>query len=507
MTGKILKTQSGYALQIQITDTQSAQTAASYSGNCTVAEIDNYAAVKKASEDLLTQMGVSLTDKGRQELLGINTQAGNAETALAKGITAQRNGTTVETLAYYYQAAAFDPSLAEAVSRASVLSADISSGNIGQNVRNDIAWRDAWLARLTETENFFREYIKTPPPYDLVYSTELKQGTVDYNNRTVSMSFGIELLSASIAWFDTMEKVANTVGAGLNATGRATTWGLSWPSKMVSQGATPFASQDKTLSFIAELVNEDGITIGRMNYALPYGWNITLRSGGIGATPKPNGSWNVTFQAVKADLITDKLTIKIISIDGVAAETAGKDGHIMIAANPEYDQSPHGIGVRDIVLYGFRNGTITRYGGTARAVVIPATINGIPVTAIGYRAFKDDKHLQHVTIPNSVTSIGGDAFGDELAIVTIPADVRLAGAFPNNSDFEATYNVNGKRAGTYERTGQYTQANTGIGLQTYNSSGGSANAIRIWSWAYTGNNPITPPQRPPYRDSGGGPML
>jgi hypothetical protein len=40
-----------------------------------------------------------------------------------------------------YQAAAFAPSLLEAAARAGVMSADISRGNIGVNVRNDIQRR------------------------------------------------------------------------------------------------------------------------------------------------------------------------------------------------------------------------------------------------------------------------------------------------------------------------------------------------------------------------------
>ena len=40
------------------------------------------------------------------------------------------------------------------------------------------------------------------------------------------------------------------------------------------------------------------------------------------------------------------------------------------------------------------------------AVVIPATYNGLPVTTIGFEAFRDCSGITSVTIPNSVTSIG-----------------------------------------------------------------------------------------------------
>ena len=53
--------------------------------------------------------------------------------------------------------------------------------------------------------------------------------------------------------------------------------------------------------------------------------------------------------------------------------------------------------------------TITGYTGTNDVVVIPSTINGLPVTSIGFAAFQDS-NITGVTIPNSVTSIADSAF-------------------------------------------------------------------------------------------------
>jgi len=65
--------------------------------------------------------------------------------------------------------------------------------------------------------------------------------------------------------------------------------------------------------------------------------------------------------------------------------------------------------------------TITGYTGPGGAVAIPDTINGLPVTSIGYFAFARAT-LTSVTIPNSVTSIGHSAFRvcRSLTSVTIP---------------------------------------------------------------------------------------
>ena len=59
--------------------------------------------------------------------------------------------------------------------------------------------------------------------------------------------------------------------------------------------------------------------------------------------------------------------------------------------------------------------TITGYTAPVTAVTIPNTINGLPVTSIGYDAFYNGATpgpgiLTSVTIPDSVTSIGDFAF-------------------------------------------------------------------------------------------------
>jgi BspA type Leucine rich repeat region (6 copies) len=80
--------------------------------------------------------------------------------------------------------------------------------------------------------------------------------------------------------------------------------------------------------------------------------------------------------------------------------------------------------------------TITGYTGPGGDVVIPATINGLPVTSIGDYAFYDNYFMTSVTIPNSVTSIGDYAFANDdyppfsassLTNVTIPDSVTSIG--------------------------------------------------------------------------------
>ena len=63
--------------------------------------------------------------------------------------------------------------------------------------------------------------------------------------------------------------------------------------------------------------------------------------------------------------------------------------------------------------------TITGYTGGGGAVVIPDTINGLPVAGIGSSAFACCTGLTAVTVPNSVTSIGNDAFCNCLSLTGV----------------------------------------------------------------------------------------
>src|SRR5436309_9793622 len=69
--------------------------------------------------------------------------------------------------------------------------------------------------------------------------------------------------------------------------------------------------------------------------------------------------------------------------------------------------------------------TITGYTGTGGVVVIPSTINALPVTSIGYEAFQYSS-ITGVTIPNSVTNIGVGAFAGCSGLTNIMVDPRNA---------------------------------------------------------------------------------
>lgn len=61
---------------------------------------------------------------------------------------------------------------------------------------------------------------------------------------------------------------------------------------------------------------------------------------------------------------------------------------------------------------------IVLYIGPSGVVTIPTNINGLTVTTIGYGAFAG-RTLTSVTIPDSVTTIGGDAFEEDTSLTNV----------------------------------------------------------------------------------------
>jgi len=458
MGGSITRTATGYALQMQITKTSDKMTVASYSGTFTFADLDNLTGIRRASLELLQKMGVTLTAQAQGILTGAALDNHiNAQTALARGITAQKQGTEVAALSYYYQAAAFDPSLTEALSRSSILNANITSGNIGDNVRNDIQWRKDWVARLTETEQYFDSSNRTAPmPYTLFYvSDEIKQGAVNYQNETVSLSIETHLHGSGI-WTLSMERALQAVYDGLDATKRKDAWQLaSWPRQGVTN-LNAFSRHSQNFSVVFELLNDQNKVIGRQTLQSGGSWELNW-SGRPVVNVYADSRKTLNFQNVSANDITDRMSIRVATVNGIDAETAARNGVLQMRAITRREFDRNGS-------YRFEKGEIKGFANdsamkaeiairterlsTIRELIIPNTIWGDPVVSIGDKAFWGN-YINSVTIPNSVRIIGSLAFstnnGFIISQITIGANVE----FVDDLSFVSFYKKNDKKAGTY----------------------------------------------------------
>lgn len=228
MGGSITKTATGYALQIQITRTAAHDktTAASYSGACSAAELDNLSGVRRASLDLLQKMGVELSERAKNELAG--AAAGNqvtAQTALAKGITAQREGNVAEAFTQYFKAGDADRSLTEVSKRLALASTQVSGGSIGENVRNLIQQREEWKKLFDEAAAYYNKHI--PFYYEISFGA-LEQGKIDYNRNTVEITAPC---SVNPVLDEDAINALGAIGEGFQNTGHAEEWKLTMPVK------------------------------------------------------------------------------------------------------------------------------------------------------------------------------------------------------------------------------------------------------------------------------------
>ncbi|MDR1932924.1 MAG: DUF1566 domain-containing protein [Spirochaetales bacterium] len=334
LAGTILKmTDKQFSVQLAVSDAETGVRKASFTKTCTEDQLKKTVVLKDASYDLLAQMGVSLTEEGKKALYGVQDRAVEAETALARGISAQKSGTIVEALTYYYNAAAFDPSLSEASGRLSVLSTEIRGGNIGQNVRNDIERRKEWLKVLEECAAFFKEHL----PYEIGYDPALTEGEVDYQKETAKLSFNAMVYPTN--GFD----VVNNVLEGLNKTGKKKDWGFEgWP--LSGPGKVFELNRDGNMDFTIEaaLLNDTGRTIASGRTAYTSGIDFLDRDRSI--VYGTGNSKPVLFTAGAQD-ISDKLTVKITKINGRDAAAAGNSGYIKIASfSPPAEAKEYKIG-------------------------------------------------------------------------------------------------------------------------------------------------------------------
>lgn len=81
--------------------------------------------------------------------------------------------------------------------------------------------------------------------------------------------------------------------------------------------------------------------------------------------------------------------------------------------------------------YVMNGGTIVAYNGTDTELVIPDTIDGVTVTEIGASAFQGNTMITSVTIPDTVKTIGKQAFYNCSGIKTLKLSENLTQCYSN----------------------------------------------------------------------------
>jgi len=461
MDGTITRKTAGLELEMKIYKGDDHSVVARHIGNSNHFDLKEGPAVRRASLDLLPQIGVTLTASARQELAGT---ADAGRTALARATIAERRGSEVAALSHYLEAAAFNPSLTDAAKRASILLANISSGRMGDNIRGDIEWRRQWLERLKETEEFIDDFTNIESiPYTLFYVMDgiRQHGQINYQNETVSMVMGVHLHASGI-WTLSIERTLQAIYDGLRATGKAAEWGFgNWPQQGVTN-LNPLERHSENFDVTFELLNDKNRVISRASLRTSGSWELNRRgrptinvstSTSIQQTNDRISHTHVQFGNIRANDISDHMTVRVASINGAAAEDAAIDGFLQIQAITQSDfLSNAGFRFERGELRGFAQRPQIPRGHFLEEIDIPSTIWGDPVISIGDRAFANIP-TPRINIPGSVTSIGSETFvTDQLNSLTIGANVMMKlNSFAGKGFYAFTenYNQNGKQANTY----------------------------------------------------------
>ena len=156
-----------------------------------------------------------------------------------------------------------------------------------------------------------------------------------------------------------------------------------------------------------------------------------------GVTSSDYGSWSGSFEIISAMLIRDEEPASAgREVATAPTEAAGESaGHSEEQPSSQETSSSENIFSDGYFTFDKSTGTIEKYEASAKDVVIPDKIDGIPVTTIGVFAF-NKLSITSVIIPDSVTAINGHAFANnDLTSVTIPDSVTFIGnsAFLNNN--------------------------------------------------------------------------
>jgi tetratricopeptide (TPR) repeat protein len=316
-----------YSLQLSVTDSSTGVRKANFMKNGSLSQLEGRGTlINEATAELLSQLGVQLTETGLQTLLAGNTSVVKAEAGLARGITAQAGGSEIEALFNFTQAITFDPSQIEALSRLNILSSTISGGTISQRIVTDIQARDSWLNAFKDTARFLNEH----PPFEIIFDPNLIQiGETDYTKRTANIGMRIAL-DPSQAGFSAL----NALLEGLEKTGRRGVWGFSgWPLMEISPrttGTVVFGGK-RSFSYKVDvaLINERNKTLGNSSITLTTE-SISFSAGDKIVTPPFRVYDVVSFRNIKAQDLTPTLTIVIRAVNGISSRNLNASGYMKI---------------------------------------------------------------------------------------------------------------------------------------------------------------------------------
>lgn len=232
-----------YAVSLKVNNIESNTSLAAFNEpNCSAQDLESSLVLKKAVCDLLGQLGVKLTEEGKKSLTDVATQTNTIEAQknIAKGTAAMQSGSSIEALSYFVKAKNSDNSLKRASVAMSKAGNVVATTDFASNVRNVIKMRKEFIALVDETTAYLNESF----PYSVLYSKNLEEGEIDFENETFKMLFKF----TPITNFEARELVQNIYAAYLTMP-KHEEWGLEGKINSMIPGGymrITFVATDKT---------------------------------------------------------------------------------------------------------------------------------------------------------------------------------------------------------------------------------------------------------------------
>lgn len=212
---------SSYSVSARLNNKETNTPLAAHNKDYSYSELESCYFIKDSIIDLLTQLGVNLTESGKNSLLKVSETNGDlsieAQKLVAKGAEAERKGSKVEAMSYYFKANATDPSLQRAIDSLSRTSKSIAAGDYGTKARNLIQQRKDFISLINTLSDYFKNNI----PYYVVYDDDIPMGKIDYKNET----FDINVKLAVVKDIEKEKVYKNILKAYKNEPG-SDEWGL-----------------------------------------------------------------------------------------------------------------------------------------------------------------------------------------------------------------------------------------------------------------------------------------
>ena len=333
LAGMLRKTsRTDFLLQLTLTDITTGVQKASFSKEISAMELRDSSAISDAVLAILTQIGVELTDEGRESLKRINIEEREGAVALARGLTSENQ---IERLSYLYSAVSYDSSLSEAVSRLEDFNKSFE-GTLGELIQNDVAARNFWNKMIEDFESFYTAH----PPFELVFTpTPSKKGATNYTAGTVNLKF--DVLFRESPELDGMRQVIRIIKSGLARTGMQETWGFGkWPY------SSKLFSGFRNFSVVAELYNEQGVVVQEKTFETK-GRLFAYRAA---IYPDTSPKQEIVFTNVDINSFNIPM-VRIVSINKIDIEQAGNDGFMQVIEVPKLPASYP----RNLLVYLTRN--------------------------------------------------------------------------------------------------------------------------------------------------------